>query len=113
VPQRHGALVNLPIALACHDVLFVPYVPIIPYGWNIWHNRNVGYSRNMQEEPMVGASDVIRTLDIPRVSFYRAVNEGRIPFREERKPWQKRAVKRFVLSEVRAALEMEPPAPAE
>jgi hypothetical protein len=59
----------------------------------------------MQEEPMVGASVVIRELDIPRVSFYRAVNEGHIPFEEERKPWQKRAVKRFRLSDVRAALD--------
>lgn len=58
---------------------------------------------------MVGASAVIRTLDIPRVSFYRAVKDGRIPFREERKPWQRRAVKRFKLSEVRAALGMAPP----
>lgn len=58
---------------------------------------------------MVGASDVIRTLDIPRVSFYRAVKDGRIPFREERKPWQKRPVKRFLLSDVRKALGMEQP----
>lgn len=55
---------------------------------------------------MVGASDVIRKLDIPRVSFYRAVNDGRIPFHEERKPWQKRPVKRFRISEVRDALGM-------
>jgi hypothetical protein len=59
----------------------------------------------MQEEPMVGASDVIRELDIPRVSFYRAVNMGLIPFEEERKPWQKRAVKRFRLDDVRTALD--------
>jgi hypothetical protein len=65
----------------------------------------------MQEEPMVGASVVIRELDIPRVSFYRAVNDGLIPFEEERKPWQKRAVKRFRLSEVRAALERMSEAP--
>jgi hypothetical protein len=65
----------------------------------------------MQEEPMVGASDVIRTLDIPRVSFYRAVKDGRIPFQEERKPWQKRAVKRFKVSEVRSALGMDAPTP--
>lgn len=58
---------------------------------------------------MVGASTVIRTLDIPRVSFYRAVKDGRIPFHEDRKPWQKRAVKRFLLSEVRKALGMEQP----
>lgn len=82
----------------------------IPH-WNVWYNRNVGYSRHMQEEPMVGASEAIRKLDIPRVSFYRAVNDGRIPFHEERKPWQKRPVKRFLLSEVRAALEMDTPAP--
>jgi hypothetical protein len=66
----------------------------------------------MQEEPMVGASEAIRALDIPRTSFYRAVKEGRIPVHEERTPWNKRAaVKRFRLSEVRAALEMEPPDP--
>jgi hypothetical protein len=62
----------------------------------------------MQEEPMLGASDAIRILEIPRTSFYRAVNDGRIPVHEEtRKPWQKRAVKRFKLSEVRRALDME------
>lgn len=60
---------------------------------------------------MVGASDVIRTLDIPRVSFYRAVKDGRIPFEEERKPWQKRTVKRFRLSDVRKALDMPAPTP--
>lgn len=62
---------------------------------------------------MVGASDVIRELDIPRVSFYRAVNDGRIPYEEERKPWQKRPVKRFRLSDVRRALGIEQPRPAE
>ncbi len=61
---------------------------------------------------MVGASEVIRELDIPRVSFYRAVNDGRIPYEEERKPWQKRAVKRFRLSDVRRALGIEQPRPA-
>jgi predicted DNA-binding transcriptional regulator AlpA len=63
----------------------------------------------MQEEPMVGASEAIRTLGIPRVSFYRAVQDGRIPFEEERKPWQKRTVKRFKLSEIRKALDMDTP----
>lgn len=58
---------------------------------------------------MVGASDVIRELDIPRVSFYRAVNDGRIPYHEERKPWQKRPVKRFRMSDVIKALGMEDP----
>lgn len=63
---------------------------------------------------MVGASEAIRALDIPRTSFYRAVNEGRIPVHEEaRKPWQKRAVKRFLLSEIRAALEMDEQPPAD
>lgn len=61
---------------------------------------------------MVGASDVIRELDIPRVSFYRAVNDGRIPFHEERKPWQKRPVKRFRVSEVRKALGMDDARPS-
>lgn len=60
---------------------------------------------------MIGASDAIRALDIPRTSFYRLVKERRIPVHEERKPWQKRTVKRFKLSEIRTALEMEPPAP--
>jgi hypothetical protein len=59
---------------------------------------------------MVGASEAIRRLGIPRTSFYRAVEAGRIPVHEERKPWNKRsAVKRFLLSEVRAALKMDPP----
>ena len=59
---------------------------------------------------MVGASEAIRELGIPRTSFYRAVKDGRIPIHEEsRKPWQKRPVKRFYLSEIRRALHMEPP----
>lgn len=59
---------------------------------------------------LVGASQAIRELGIPRTSFYRAVNDGRIPVHEvERKPWQKRAVKRFLLSEVMDALGMEQP----
>lgn len=74
--------------------------------WNTWYNRNVGYSRNMQEEPMVGASEAIRVLGIPRTSFYRLVDDGRIPVHEERKPWQRRPVKRFRLSEIRKALNM-------
>lgn len=58
---------------------------------------------------MVGASQAIRELGIPRTSFYRAVEDGRIPIHEvERKPWQKRAVKRFKLSEIRTALKMDP-----
>lgn len=61
---------------------------------------------------MVGASEAIRVLGIPRTSFYRAVEDGRIPVHEvERKPWQKRPVKRFLLSDVRKALEMDQPAP--
>lgn len=59
---------------------------------------------------MVGASEAIRELGIPRTSFYRLVEDGRIPVHEERKPWQKRAVRRFYLSEIRKALDMEPPA---
>ena len=58
---------------------------------------------------MVGASEAIRVLGIPRTSFYRLVEDRRIPVHEERKPWQKRPVKRFRLSEVRAALGMEDP----
>ena len=59
---------------------------------------------------MVGASEAIRVLDIPRTSFYRAVKDGRIPVHEvERRPWQKRAVKRFLLSDVRKALDMPTP----
>lgn len=59
---------------------------------------------------MVGASQAIRELGIPRTSFYRAVEDGRIPVHEEeRKPWQKRTVKRFRLSEIRRALGMEQP----
>ena len=79
----------------------------------MWHNRNVGYDRHMGDEKMVGASDAIRILEIPRTSFYRAVNDGRIPVHEvERKPWQKRTVKRFLLSEIRDALDMPPADPA-
>lgn len=56
---------------------------------------------------MVGASEAIQKLGIPRTSFYRAIQDGRIPVHEEaRKPWQKRPVKRFLLSEVRDALGM-------
>jgi predicted DNA-binding transcriptional regulator AlpA len=65
----------------------------------------------MTEEPMVGASEVIRETGIPRTTLYRLIDEKKIPAYEERKPWQKRAVKRFLLSEVRAALKMEPPTP--
>lgn len=59
---------------------------------------------------MVGASEAIRELGIPRTSFYRLVEDGRIPVHEERKPWQKRTVRRFYLSEIRKALDMEPAA---
>ena len=57
---------------------------------------------------MVGASEAIRVLGIPRTSFYRAIEDGRIPVHEERKPWQRRTVKRFRLSEIRKALDMPP-----
>jgi len=80
---------------------------LVYHGWNKWHNRNVGYSRAMREEQMVGASQAIRELGIPRTSFYRLVEDGRIPVHEERKPWQKRPVKRFLLSEIRKALGMD------
>ena len=55
---------------------------------------------------MIGSSEAIRVLGIPRTSFYRLVDDGRIPVHEERKPWQKRPVKRFRLSEIRQALDM-------
>jgi predicted DNA-binding transcriptional regulator AlpA len=58
----------------------------------------------MQEEPMVGASTVIRETGIPRTTLYRLIESRHIPVHEERKPWQKRAVKRFRMSEVRDAL---------
>mgnify|MGYP001571940921 CR=1 FL=1 len=81
---------------------------------NNWYNGNVDYSRHMQqEEPMVGASEAIRVLRIPRTNFYRAIKEGKIPVHEVKQPWNRRAVvKRFLLSEVREALDMEPPADA-
>lgn len=62
---------------------------------------------------MVGASEAIRELGIPRTNFYRAVNEGRIPVHEVVQPWnRRRTVKRFYLSEIRTALGMEqPPTP--
>lgn len=61
---------------------------------------------------MVGASEAIRVLNIPRTNFYRAVKDGKIPVHEVRRPWNRReVVKRFRLSEVRAALGMEPPTP--
>lgn len=59
---------------------------------------------------MVGASQVIRETGIPRTTLYRLVDEKKIPAHEERKPWEKRARKRFLLSEVRAALGMDRPA---
>jgi predicted DNA-binding transcriptional regulator AlpA len=65
----------------------------------------------MGDEPMVGASQVIRETGIPRTTLYRLIEARRIPVHEERKPWQKRPVKRFLLSEVRAALDMDRPAP--
>jgi hypothetical protein len=59
---------------------------------------------------MVGASEAIRELGIPRTNFYRAVKDGRIPVHEVRQPWNKReVVKRFYLSEVRKALDMPTP----
>lgn len=59
---------------------------------------------------MVGGSEAIRVLKIPRTSFYRAVEDGRIPVHEVRQPWNRRAVvKRFLLSEVREALNLPPP----
>ena len=60
---------------------------------------------------MISASEVISTLKIPRVSFYRALPQGRIPFHEERPLWRKRPVRRFRLSEVRKALGMDVPRP--
>mgnify|MGYP001565593569 CR=1 FL=1 len=58
---------------------------------------------------MVGASEAIRVLNIPRTNFYRAVKDGKIPVHEIRQPWNRReVVKRFLLSEVRAALNMDP-----
>lgn len=62
------------------------------------------------EEPMVGASEVIRKTGIPRTTLYRLVDEKKIPVHEDRKPWQKRTRLRFRLSEVRAALQMDAPA---
>lgn len=63
--------------------------------------------------PMVGASEAIRVLNIPRTNFYRAVKDGKIPVHEVRQPWNRREiVKRFRLSEIRDALGLEqPPAP--
>jgi predicted DNA-binding transcriptional regulator AlpA len=60
------------------------------------------------DEKMVGASAVVRELGIPRSTLYRLVDEKRIPVHRERKPWQKNEVLRFKLSEIRAALKMEP-----
>lgn len=59
---------------------------------------------------MVGATEVIRELGIPRSTLYRLVKEQRIPVHEERKPWQKSPRVRFLISEVRTALDM-PTAP--
>ena len=54
---------------------------------------------------MVGASEAIRVLNIPRTNFYRAVKDGKIPVHEIRQPWNRReVVKRFRLSEIRQAL---------
>lgn len=60
---------------------------------------------------MVGASKVITETGIPRTTLYRLVEAKKIPVYEERKPWQRKARFRFKLSEVRAALEMDTPAP--
>ena len=55
---------------------------------------------------MVGASEAIRELGIPRTSFYRLIKDGVIvPVQEDRKPWQRRTVKRFRVSEIRKALD--------
>jgi predicted DNA-binding transcriptional regulator AlpA len=59
----------------------------------------------MQEEPMVGATEVIRETGIPRTTLYRLVEEKKIPAHPERKPWQRQGRLRFRMSEVRAALE--------
>ncbi len=59
---------------------------------------------------MVGASEAIRQLGIPRTSFYRAVEDGKIPVYEVRQPWNRReVVKRFKISEIRDALGLEHP----
>jgi hypothetical protein len=65
----------------------------------------------MPEEEMVGASKVIRETGIPRTTLYRLVAENKIPAYPERKPWQREARLRFKLSEVRAALNIDPPPP--
>lgn len=54
---------------------------------------------------MVGASYVIRETGIPRTTLYRLIEAKKIPVHVERKPWQRRAVKRFRMSEVRKALD--------
>jgi predicted DNA-binding transcriptional regulator AlpA len=61
----------------------------------------------MGEEKMVGASEVVRELGIPRSTLYRLVEEKRVPVHREKKPWQKEPRLRFLLSEVRAALDMD------
>ncbi len=54
---------------------------------------------------MVGASEAIRTLGIPRSNFYRAIRDGRIPAHPIEQPWNRRSVVlRFDLAEVREAL---------
>ncbi len=66
---------------------------------------------------MIGASQVIRETGIPRTTLYRLIEAKRIPVHEDRKPWQKRPVKRFRLSEIREALGMPadptPPSPGQ
>jgi antitoxin component of RelBE/YafQ-DinJ toxin-antitoxin module len=66
----------------------------------------------MSEETLLTATAVVRELEIPVSTLYRLVSQGVIPTHPiPRKPWHRREVKGFYLSEVRAALGLPPAAP--
>lgn len=70
----------------------------------------------MQEEPLITAAAVVRELGIPASTLYRLVSAGTIPTHPiPRKPWHRREVKGFLLSEVCAAMGIpeprKPPSP--
>lgn len=54
---------------------------------------------------MVTAKVITEEFGIPRSTLYRLVKDGRIPAHDVTKPWHERQQVRFLVSEVRAALE--------
>jgi hypothetical protein len=68
------------------------------------YNGDGCYTWHMGDEPMVGATAVVRELGIPRSTLYRLVEDGKIPVHQERQPWHKEPRLKFRISEVKAAL---------